>query len=279
MINEQEKSENNEKKSMGKIKISHEVPLSLLNTSFLYNDYQYCLPHLMDENEEYRQFFLKCRDEGIEIYMDNSLHELGYAYDSDRLLYWLDHLRPSNFFVPDVWMDKTESIKKAKEWINIDIPDGIKKVAVVQASSYEDAKECYLTYRELGYTKIAFSYGADYYREYYPNLRKGKALALGRVNVIKQLYEEDIINKEHNIHLLGCAVPQEFKEYKGLEFIESLDTSNPIMAAIANMRYTKNGLNRKPTPNMNTSFYTLIGDINLELLTYNIKMFKKINEL
>lgn len=279
MIKEKEKQENQEKKSMGKIKVSHEVPICLLESSLLFNDYQYCLPHLMDENEKYRNFFIECRDKGVEIYMDNSLHELGYAYDSDRLLYWVEQLKPTNFFIPDVWMDKTESIKKAKEWINIQLPEGVEKIAVVQASSFDDAKECYETYKDLGYSKIAFSYAAEYYRGYYPNLRKGKSLALGRISVIKNLYDIGTINKNDRIHLLGCAVPQEFKEYKGLDFIESIDTSNPIMASIANMRYTKKGLERKPTPNMNSVLDIQADKINYDLLIHNIKMFKTINEL
>ena len=42
---------------MKKVKISHEVPFCLLTKSREFNDYDYCLPHLMDENEEYRVFF------------------------------------------------------------------------------------------------------------------------------------------------------------------------------------------------------------------------------
>ncbi len=34
-----------------RIKVSHEVPFSLLNYSREFNDYDYCLPHLLDENE------------------------------------------------------------------------------------------------------------------------------------------------------------------------------------------------------------------------------------
>ena len=37
--------------------------------------------------------------------MDNSLHELGEAYDFDRLKYWVNELEPDEFMVPDVWMD------------------------------------------------------------------------------------------------------------------------------------------------------------------------------
>ncbi len=35
--------------------ISHEVPLDLLNESLKFNDYHYCLPHLL-ENKQYYQF-------------------------------------------------------------------------------------------------------------------------------------------------------------------------------------------------------------------------------
>ncbi len=33
---------------MKKVKISHEVPFCLLEKSREFNDYDYCLPHLMD---------------------------------------------------------------------------------------------------------------------------------------------------------------------------------------------------------------------------------------
>lgn len=80
------------------IKISHEVPLCLLNRSIEFNDYDYCLPHLLDQYEEYKDFFLQSRDNGRHIMMDNSLHELGVPYSEDRLLYWLDELKPQEFF-------------------------------------------------------------------------------------------------------------------------------------------------------------------------------------
>jgi hypothetical protein len=264
---------------MNKIKVSHEVPICLLESSLSFNDYQYCLPHLMDENEQYRKFFLNCRDIGVEIYMDNSLHELGHFYDPDRLMYWLEELKPSTFFIPDVWEDKTDSVKQAIKWADIKVPGGVEKVAVVQAFTYEDAVECYKTYKELGYKKIAFSYGATYYGQFYANFQRDKAKAMGRIYVIKDMYEKGIIQKNDRIHLLGCAIPQEFKSYEGLPFIESIDTSNPIMAAIANMRYTKYGIHRKPGPNMNENVNMEFNDINHDLLIHNIQMFRIINNL
>jgi hypothetical protein len=40
------------------MKISHEVPRCLLNNSREFNDYDYCLPHLLDQDEEYKEFVL-----------------------------------------------------------------------------------------------------------------------------------------------------------------------------------------------------------------------------
>jgi hypothetical protein len=39
------------------MKLSHEVPICLLEDSLKFNDYQYCLPHLLDQDEDYKDFF------------------------------------------------------------------------------------------------------------------------------------------------------------------------------------------------------------------------------
>ncbi len=38
------------------MKVSHEVPIPYLNKSREFNDYCYCLPHLLDESEEYKDY-------------------------------------------------------------------------------------------------------------------------------------------------------------------------------------------------------------------------------
>ena len=44
------------------------------------------------------------KKQGRYIIMDNSLHELGKAYNHERLLHWITELEPNEFIVPDVWM-------------------------------------------------------------------------------------------------------------------------------------------------------------------------------
>mgnify|MGYP000167813544 CR=1 FL=1 len=127
---------------MKKVKISHEVPFCLLSKSLEFNDYDYCLPHLLDQNEMYKNHFIKAKKDGRYIIMDNSLHELGVAYDSDRLIHWINELKPNEFIVPDVWQDQTATLVNAKRWQSIKLPEGVTKVAVVQAQSYHEALEC-----------------------------------------------------------------------------------------------------------------------------------------
>ena len=262
-----------------KIKISHEVPFCLLEKSRKFNDYDYCLPHLMDENEEYRNFFYKSKEMGRYIVMDNSLHELGEAYNTKQLIYWINEIKPDEFIIPDVWENSKASIKNAEEWIRIKLPEEVLKVAVVQAKHIWEAKDCVQVYKNLGYQKIAFSYGAEYYHELCPHSNKDLGKAIGRYIVVHKLYNSKVLTVLDRVHLLGTASPIEFGMYKNIECIESIDTSNPIMAAIEEMPYTKMGLHQKPLANMNKYQDISIDFLNEDLVEYNIKMFKKINEL
>jgi hypothetical protein len=261
------------------IKISHEVPLCLLEESLQFNDYDYCLPHLMDENEEYRNFFYESKKMGRYIVMDNSLHELGEAYNTERLMYWINEIKPDEFIVPDVWEDYTSSVRNAKLWSQVELPEGVMKVAVVQAKSQHEAILCTQTYKDLGYKKIAYSYGASYYNEVCPHPNKDLGKAIGRFMVISSLYEQRILTKFDRVHLLGTASPIEFGMYKNIECIESIDTSNPIMAGIERREYNLIGLDSKPKANMNDFQDKPLRWEQIDDILHNVKMFREINGL
>ena len=127
----------------------------------------------------------------------------------------------------------------------------------MQAKTIHEASLCTKAYKDLGYGKICFSYGASYYNDVVPHPNKDLGKALGRLSVISALYKTKIISQNDRIHLLGCAVPQEFGWYKGYECIESIDTSNPVMAALEGTWYEDHGLNSKPKANMNDYYYML----------------------
>jgi len=262
-----------------RIKIFHEAPFELLYINRDYTDGEYCLPHLLDESEYYRDYFYDAKKQGRYIIMDNSLHELGTAYNTERLMYWINELKPDEFIVPDVWEDKTKSIQNARLWSTIDLPDGVMKVAVVQAKSISEAIGCTQMYLDLGYKKIAYSYGASYYNDVCPHPNKDLGKALGRLQVISSLYDTGILLPTIRVHLLGCCVPQEFGWYKDIKCIESIDTSNPVMAAIEGTLCEFYGLHSKPKVNMNQAQGIPIEAIDMDLYHHNMDMFRLINNL
>jgi len=224
-------------------KVSHELPINMLDKSFEINDYEYCLPHLLDQNETYRRHFEDAKESGSYIIMDNSLHELGEAYDTKRLLHWIDYLEPNEFIVPDVWQDQTSTLVNAKYWMNnYVLPENTTKVAVVQANNYHEAHECYSILQMQGYKKIAFSYGADWYCEEFPHPNPLVGKMMGRIMTISRMYKAKTITDSHRVHLLGCALPQEFGYYADFPFIESIDTSNPIIHGLQGVKYNSLGL-------------------------------------
>lgn len=265
------------------MKVSHEAPLMLMEYVSQFNDYSYCLPHLLDSNEKYRDFFIKAKEKGEYIIMDNSLHELGTAYKTDRLLYWLNELEPNEFIVPDVWENPWKTLELAEEWIDIKISDNITKVAVIQATEADDFSYHYVLYQSLGYKKIALSYGLSVYNKIFPHPDQLLGKMLGRVSVISDLVNRKIINEEDRIHLLGCALPTEFVYYQeDIPQIESIDTSNPVMAAIEGTeyglwKYGDLGINHKPKANMNNSFEEKF--VNMDLLESNLENFRYMNNL
>jgi hypothetical protein len=103
--------------------------------------------------------------------------------------------------------------------------------------------------------------------------------AIGRFIAISSLYEQGILSKFDRVHLLGTASPIEFGMYKNIDCIESIDTLNPIMAAIGEMPYTRMGLHKKPIANMNNYQDMDINRISEGLVDWNVEMFREINGL
>ena len=260
------------------MKISHEVPRCLLTASPEFNDYEYILPHLLDQDEEYKQYFLDAKAKGRYIVMDNSLHELGEAYNSERLLYWINEIEPDEFMVPDVWMDCHQTAAQAKHWLQYKLPKKTKKIAVIQGKDKNDAYLCANLLRDLGYEKLCVSYGATWYNSFFPHTNPDMGKALGRVRFVQGLLKLEHL-KNVKFHLLGCSIPQEFGWYDNDPRIESIDTSNPIMAALEGIRYTSHGLNTKPKANMNDHFEIDFLDFSYMFIEHNTTKFREINNL
>ena len=257
------------------MKVSHESPLVLLNESRKYNDYDYALVHLFDEIPEYYQFFVDSLRMGREVILDNSIFELGVAYDSSEYVKWIEKLKPTYYIIPDVFNDGEETIKSLREFI-VKYPNlPGKRMGVVQGKNYDEICKCYKEVDKYC-DKISISFGYDIYLDLVKTGNKDERLMMGRRKLLSMLIDDEIINKNKPHHLLGMALPQELKEYGEYEWIESMDTSNPVVHGLFNVRYNEKGeLNKKISTKLVDLIHNNIKESQMNDIIYNINMFKK----
>jgi hypothetical protein len=178
--------------------------------------------------------------------------------------------------VPDVWMNCGQTAAQAKYWKQFEFPEKTQKIAVIQGEDKNQAYLCANLLQNLGYKKLCVSYGATWYNDFFPHSNPDMGKALGRVRFVQGLLKLKEL-KDIKFHLLGCSIPQEFGWYDNNPRIESIDTSNPVMAALEGIEYGEHGLNTKPSANMNDHFDVDFMDIKYGSILYNVNKFKKIN--
>jgi len=256
------------------MKIAHEAPLSIFDRVQVLTDYDYALVHLFEENEEYYNTFVKAKKDGREVLLDNSIFELGTAFESDTYADWVVKLKPDWYIVPDV-LDNANATIDSFDSFMLTYPDLPGKViGVAQGSTYDELVACY---RYMAYDsrvdKVAMSFNHPFFQDlsggnkYYRMMR-------GRQKVIADMLRDDIINQDKPHHLLGCGLPQEFTEYQNHKWIDSMDTSNPVIHGMKGIRYNDYGLNDKES----VKLFTLIDEDVVACwddIEYNIHMFRE----
>lgn len=71
------------------MKIAMEIPTIHLEALSEYTDFDFCLAHLIleqEKNSDYVRFYRTQREKGREVWMDNSFYELGFSLTTDELL-------------------------------------------------------------------------------------------------------------------------------------------------------------------------------------------------
>lgn len=251
--------------------VSHEVPLALLNESRAFNDYDYCLVHLLDLHPAYYNFYKESVKTGRHVLLDNSIFELGEAFNSDRFANYIEDLKPTEYIIPDVLGDCEKTKDNFIKFDNLYKSIHGRRIGVVQGKTWDELVGCYNFMSDRA-DKIAISFGYSYYHDLSLEGNKWERFADGRVHFIDRLVDERIINKNKPHHLLGCALPQEFKNYKKYKWIETIDTSNPIVHGIKNITYTKEGLNTKESIKLADLIEER--DFDRDLILYNVRMFR-----
>lgn len=256
--------------------ISHEVPLSLLEKSREFNDYDYALVHLCKEYSQYKQFFINSLRMGRKVILDNSIFELGEAFDAGEFAMFVESIQPTTYVVPDVLEGCDATIDNFENWCQeySDLP-GL-KMGVVQGKTYEELVKCY-TYMFLNADVIAISFNYSYYELTGLGHNVEQKWANGRSRLLLNLLQDNILDLNKPIHLLGCGLPQEFVAYCNVPFnIQSIDTSSPVVHGIRGIKYGDHGLQKKHMVKLADMFQEDITPENMDVVLYNVNKFREL---
>lgn len=272
------------------IEVSHESPISILSKSLEYNDYGYALVHLFETHPEYYKFYKNMTEHSnTPVLLDNSIFELGKSFEPKEYVKWIERLCPNYYIVPDVLESCEDTIEAWKNWMSYStdntsaLGDGALKIGVVQGKNWNDLTNCYKFISDYAdYIAISFDYSYYEHTGEITTTSAGKKLQLwcsGRQRFIHQLIDEGIWRWDKPHHLLGCSLAKEFRYYvdNNIRNIKSVDTSNPIVAGIKNYKYNDTfGLDLKPSTMLADLIEHEVTDLELDMIKYNTRMFKKI---
>jgi hypothetical protein len=232
----------------------------------------------MDEIPAYRKKFLSLKDYDEEIILDNSIFELETAFKGEHFFKWVNRLAPAWYIIPDVLEDCDGTIRQAEEWLmeyGDRIPRKTKSIGVVQGKTVEEIIRCYQALDRLGVDMIAISFDYSLYEKMFPHPNQKVSWMLGRVQLLGILKEMGIINADKPHHLLGSSLPQEGLYYRDYNWIYSMDTSNPVVHAIKNIKYKEGqGLWAKESQKLFEMILHPSKEVDMALLEHNIKEFR-----
>lgn len=258
------------------IKIAHEAPISIFPRVQEVTDYDYALVHLFEESEEYYNLFHKALNKGRYVLLDNSIFELGEAFDADKFAEWIEKLKPSAYIIPDALEDAERTVKNVRNWM-YDFPSEV--IGVVQGKTLDEIIWCYQEIEPF-VDKVAISFDYSFFVNEEVNGKlptKFHHYMHGRDAMLHHMLHADIINTNKPHHLLGCGLPQEFSSYRDFSWIDTIDTSNPVVAGLKGIRYNgTDGLEDKPSQKLFTMINQEVTDDELNRITYNIECFRAI---
>jgi hypothetical protein len=258
------------------MKVSHELPLSLLHHGYEWNDYDYCLPHLIDKHEQYRLYFQKARLNKRFIIMDNGLFE-GVTHTTEDLISKTYLIHPDIFIVPDAWNDSTTTVRNAKHWmLNYQsfLPVDTNLMAVCQGETIGELVTTYQTLVDLGYTHIAFNHSSIAYTNYYPNHSKLFAQMYGRIELIRRLVETGTVRTSLYHHMLGASNWKEFQAYTEFDWIKSVDTSAPIINGALGIKFNHDEPYNKPAEKLEDIMEMDLSD-KMDIIQHNVDIFRE----
>ena len=248
-----------------------------------FNDYLYVLIHLYLKDPRYREFCLEYRKKPNSfILFDNSAAELGEAMDNKLLFEAACELQPDYVMMPDKLNDYKVTTGRSQDFFLTyasDLPRETKLMGIIQGQNFKEMVHCH--YSMTDYTGAA-AIGIPFI---FANIaRDSYSQMMARIEFMRYMNscEHPCVKPRENglyYHLLGTWCTAEFALYKtlGYNWINSFDTSNPIMAALEGKTYVGNGIPEKPKTKLDDVFHHNYGKLepHLDLARYNVRRLRQ----
>ena len=262
------------------IRCFHEAPKCLFYTVQNITSGDYALVHLFEQDYEYYNLFKDAVSKGREVILDNSVFELGEAFNEDKFVGWIRELKPAYYVVPDVLENGYATIDSFKNFTSKypDLPG--KKIGVIQGKDIAEFIECYKVL-EPHCDMVGISFDYSWYQSMVDNGSPLERMCWGRQKLLYELDRLGVINRYKQHHLLGVALPQEVKLYGCLqnlgylEWIYSIDTSNPVVHGMGNIAYNSNGLRTKCSQKLCTMIDEYVSIESEATVVHNINRFRR----
>jgi hypothetical protein len=261
------------------MRVAHEAPLCIFDVVQEQTDYDYALVHLFEENVDYFNKFKQAVEKGRHVILDNSVFELEEAFDSDRFLYWINKLGPAEYIIPDVLEDSGGTVQRMMEWkalYELQVTTGSKSIGVVQGSDYDDIVWCYNAVAPMvDKVAISFDYSFMCPEKNYTPATRCEVFMRSRQKLLKDLLKDEVIDQSKPHHLLGCFLPQEFIAYKEYAWVDTIDTSNPVVHGINGIHYEGYGLKEKVKTKLIDYMNDPLTPDQVHAIMFNIAKFKE----
>lgn len=256
------------------IKTFHEAPVSIFHNVQKMTNGDYALVNLFQECPEYYALMHEAVKVGREVILDNGVFELGAAFDSKVFAQWVEQLQPTYYIVPDVLEDGPATVERFMEFYDNykNLPGKI--LGVAQGKTPKEFIHCYQAL-EPYCDKIGMSFDCSWYRKYSKSSNPWVQLMEGRQHIIQFMSDMGYINKEKPHHLLGVALPQDMEFYRDIPWIDSVDTSNPVVHGLKGIEYSHVGLANKETQKLYTLINAEVTEEQYQTIMYNITMFRR----
>lgn len=234
----------------------------------------FALAHLWVQFPHYREFILKCKEEGYWITLDNSAAERSLVTE-DVLISICHELIPHEVIAPDVLFDSEKTIENAKSFRDRMDKEGLlNKIDIFFCPQGKTKEDWLKTYtwgitqdwiHTIGFSKIAIP------QAFTPNWKEDQGIKEARHMVYDLLKEKGLLLKP--IHCLGQGDPTEFAYYNH-PMMRSTDSVFPILAASFGQDFETDHTTRRPTPHNFLETYDM-SQIDMGIVKSNVEFLRQ----